>query len=226
MALRHLTHEALEEFTHLDGKIWRTLRALLFQPGLLTKEYWEGRRGRWVRPIRLYLVISALTLLLAASAAGPLGLRIWVHQQHGNTEYSIGKQPAAGVLIDHEITHRVQSVYLWARYISVALFAGVSLLLYRKRQRYYGAHLIFAIQFFTFEYVMNGALARAWPDAHPAINVWIGLIYLFLALRRIHRQGWVLTAAKTFLLFFSVAFSELLVLGGAMMYVAGEITRH
>src|SRR4249920_3566887 len=45
LALRHLLHDAVHDLTHLDGKIWRTIRALLVEPGRLTKEYWEGRRS-------------------------------------------------------------------------------------------------------------------------------------------------------------------------------------
>src|SRR5882724_3693811 len=82
LALRHLAHDFLHEFTHVDGKILRTLLALLFAPGKLTAEYWKGRRGMWVMPLRLYLVITALQMLLAANASGPLGLRVWTHGEH------------------------------------------------------------------------------------------------------------------------------------------------
>src|SRR5262249_46773073 len=71
LALRHLLHDAVHEFTHVDGKIWRTIRALIFEPGRLTKEYWEGRRGLWIRPFRLYLTIYILHLLLLPNVAGP-----------------------------------------------------------------------------------------------------------------------------------------------------------
>ncbi len=124
LSFRHLTHEALHEFTHIDGKIWRTVGALLFQPGRLTKEYWAGRRGQWVRPLRLYLVISALTLLFAASAAGPLGLRVWAT---GDGNYTVGSRPVNAkrvAPIDAEVSHRVQSVYLWIRYLSLGVFAA------------------------------------------------------------------------------------------------------
>ena len=66
----HLAHDFWHEFTHLDGKIWRSFRALLFQPGLLTQQYWEGRHGRWMRPLRIFLIVTALSLILAPEAAG------------------------------------------------------------------------------------------------------------------------------------------------------------
>ncbi|HLJ47985.1 MAG TPA: DUF3667 domain-containing protein [Bryobacteraceae bacterium] len=227
LSLRHLTHEFLHEFTHLDGKIWRTLFALLFQPGRLTKEYWSGRRGRWIRPLRLYLVISALTLLFAANAAGPLGLRVWVT---GDGNYTVGSRPTNGpqvTPIDAEVSHRVQSVYLWIRYLSLGVFAGASLLAYRKKQRFYGAHIILGMHFYSFEYIVSGALARAWPNAAvgPVITVVIGFVYLWICLRRLYGEGWLRTFFKSLLLFFAVAFAEMVTVGGSV-FAAATMFKH
>ena len=48
----------------MEGALWRTLWRLLLQPGQLTLEYFAGRRRRYVLPLRLYLTISVLALLL------------------------------------------------------------------------------------------------------------------------------------------------------------------
>src|SRR5262249_14735689 len=69
LTLRHFAEHAIHEVTHLDSsKILRTLAALVFKPGWLTKEYLAGRRERYVNPIRLYLTISAVFFLFAWSA--------------------------------------------------------------------------------------------------------------------------------------------------------------
>ena len=47
-----------------EGALWRTLKLLLFKPGELTRLYLAGRRKHYVLPLRLYLTISVLTLLL------------------------------------------------------------------------------------------------------------------------------------------------------------------
>jgi len=51
-----------------EGALWRTLRLLLFKPGELTRQYLAGRRKHYVLPLRLYLTISLLTLLLVRLA--------------------------------------------------------------------------------------------------------------------------------------------------------------
>ena len=47
-----------------EGALWRTLKLLLFKPGELTRQYLAGRRKHYVLPLRLYLSISLITLLL------------------------------------------------------------------------------------------------------------------------------------------------------------------
>ncbi len=52
--------EAAGRYVALDGRLWKTLAALLFRPGFLTREYLAGRRKRYIRPARLFLVASLL----------------------------------------------------------------------------------------------------------------------------------------------------------------------
>lgn len=47
-----------------EGALWRTLKLLLLKPGELTRQYLDGRRRHYVLPLRLYLTISVVVLLL------------------------------------------------------------------------------------------------------------------------------------------------------------------
>lgn len=49
-----------------DSRLWRSLRPLLARPGFLTREYFEGRRARYIPPLRLYLFISIIFFGLLA----------------------------------------------------------------------------------------------------------------------------------------------------------------
>lgn len=60
----HFISEALEDLTHADSRLWQTLTALLFRPGLLTREFLDGRRARYLPPVRLYLVVSVIFFII------------------------------------------------------------------------------------------------------------------------------------------------------------------
>ena len=51
--------EQAHEVTSADGRMWRSLKAL-FVPGKLTEEYFAGRRGLYLRPVRLFLVANVV----------------------------------------------------------------------------------------------------------------------------------------------------------------------
>ncbi len=53
-----------------EGALWRTLKLLLIKPGELTRQYLAGRRKHYVLPLRLYLTVSVLAILLLRLVAG------------------------------------------------------------------------------------------------------------------------------------------------------------
>lgn len=61
----HFMHEAFEGLTHADSRLWNTLVPLLLKPGFLTREFFSGRRQRFLPPLRLYIVITLAFFLLA-----------------------------------------------------------------------------------------------------------------------------------------------------------------
>jgi Protein of unknown function (DUF3667) len=65
-SLWHFLTVAFEDVTHADSRVWRTLWALLCRPGFLTREFLDGRRARYLPPVRLYLVLSVVFFLCAS----------------------------------------------------------------------------------------------------------------------------------------------------------------
>jgi hypothetical protein len=53
-------HEFVGHYVALENKLLKTLSLLLFRPGRLTREYLEGKRVRYVLPLRLYLTLSVI----------------------------------------------------------------------------------------------------------------------------------------------------------------------
>jgi hypothetical protein len=66
----HFASEALESVSHADSRLWRTLWYLLARPGFLTREFFAGRRVRYLPPFRLYLVISLVFFLVVGLPEG------------------------------------------------------------------------------------------------------------------------------------------------------------
>ena len=55
----------LDSVLNIDARIFRTLGPLFLKPGYLSCEYFEGRRVRYVSPVRLFVFLSIITFFVA-----------------------------------------------------------------------------------------------------------------------------------------------------------------
>jgi hypothetical protein len=60
----HLVQHFVSDIVHYDSKFLTTLRDLLFRPGFLTLEYLNGKRVRYLNPVRMYIFISFLFFIV------------------------------------------------------------------------------------------------------------------------------------------------------------------
>lgn len=94
----HAVEDVFESFWHLDGRIFRTLRDLLF-PGRLAANYLGGQRVAYLPPLRLFVILSLLTFFIGkltlhfdAPTSAPAGTT--------SAASASGKPPAKGQTVD------------------------------------------------------------------------------------------------------------------------------
>jgi hypothetical protein len=206
LTVGHFAHELFHELAHVDSKVFRTLRDLVVRPGELTGAYFEGRKQRYIAPLRLFLTLFAIQFL-AYSAYKPVAVysletMMKIDQSH-KFENALKRASVKRKIPFEQLVERIE--HRWQKNMSlVSLFSilGIALmlkLLYARRRRFLAQHLIFAAHFMCFAYVMS--LAQ-WPvhlltgvgqsTANRILTVVMSLIaifYLFLALRRVYGQG-------------------------------------
>ncbi len=71
-----LSTDAFDYLFDVDARVWRTLVSLFFVPGKLTEAYLRGKRMSFVRPLRIYLVISALLFIVVTSMSDLGGIEV------------------------------------------------------------------------------------------------------------------------------------------------------
>jgi hypothetical protein len=215
----HVAHEMFE----FDGKLPRTLRVLLTQPGQLALDYIAGRRKPFVSPLQLYLVMFLLHLFLLsflsphtltmpeiARIFDPSGFLARLMASRGSIDWS-GSQP-------HE--HFLERVHWISQALTLLVFLGVagiqSLLLMRLR-RHYLEHLSLALNVSAFYLLLCVAgdvvAALFWHREMPQAAYQIGSalaitalpLYWCLSVRRFYRTGWPAAIAVAVLLTIATA---------------------
>ncbi|WP_420851004.1 DUF3667 domain-containing protein [Polaribacter marinus] len=57
-------HEVFNGLFNFDAKFWRTIIPLLIKPGVVSRNYIEGKRQRYSNPFRFYLTVSIIFFLI------------------------------------------------------------------------------------------------------------------------------------------------------------------
>ena len=160
-SVKHFTRQALNEVTDLESnKVFKTLVALLFRPGILAAEYLAGRKGKFVSPIRLYLTFSAIYFLFAWGALSDI--RGGGSARAARNPATIAMARARGVdpqALADRVYEKAEKYAGTIRFMSV-LISGLFLsLLYYSMKRFYVEHLIFSLYYYSFDFFMKSFFA-------------------------------------------------------------------
>jgi hypothetical protein len=217
LSLRHFLAHVLEEFTHLDSKALVTVRYLFTRPGFLTAEFIAGRRSRYMKPLSLFLVASAL-LLLANSIRprSPYNVRWLTTSAQATPLKNLLTRLAAKNQVDPEtlierIQERENHLITAAQFFTVVAVALALVLVYRRR--YFVEHLVTAFHYFSFTYLCSSvfwpftssiALSSSKSTILVLVTTAVYSTYLFLSLRRIYAESAGLALAKTIFVYLGI----------------------
>ena len=152
----HLLRARLEEVTSVDSRFWRSIKALIFSPGSLSRAFREGRRRQFLSPIGIFLLGNLLYFL-----APPLSdLQLPLSDQYELQPYRV----LITGWVDHYIAQSGQSFEDVARLYElriaelakvmvifmVPLVALVTQALFLDRRLYYADHVVIALHYLAF----------------------------------------------------------------------------
>lgn len=69
ITFKHVIHELIHAFTHTDKGFFLLIKSLITKPGIVAKEYLEGKRKKYFNPLS-FLVITAALHFLAVYHSG------------------------------------------------------------------------------------------------------------------------------------------------------------
>lgn len=213
LSVKRFFINAASEITDLESsKAVRTFIALLFKPGRLTDEYLAGRKGRYISPVKIYLTFSALYFLFAWSALSEA--RGGGVERFRQQPWAVSLAKARGVDTQTLVERFLQRV---EKYASVLRFASVLLsgvflaILYYGTRKYYVEHLVFSLHYYSFDFftksvfgmlfILSGLIGWKLPGSVLNLFYPLAFFYLVFALRRVYKQRWGKTVAKSLVLF-------------------------
>jgi hypothetical protein len=187
--LSDVLHEFFHELLHLDGRLFRSLRQLLLAPGFLTREQFDGRRARWVPPVRMYLVFSVLYFALsslAPSSSLNIGYRGDTAEQDEAGLRAIGFQNQDE--LRDAVNHARAKWMPRVMFVMLPVFAALVGVAFRKSGHNYPQHLYFALHVHAAWFALAACAAAAslvmpslFAEIFEVLLVVYGVAYVVLA---------------------------------------------
>ncbi len=164
LTLRGMVYDAAQDLFGVDGRVPRTLWALITKPGLLTREFIDGRRGRYAKPLSLFLVLNVLFFLIQPyTGLVRYNLRdytsgdgdVHIHRTELVRERAAGAGQSDSVYatrFDATLGNQKKGMLLFAVPVLALL---MPLIFFRSTpKRYFVQHVVFAVHAYAFMLVM------------------------------------------------------------------------
>lgn len=214
--LRRVVGEVFAELFDVDSRVWRTLRALLLRPGLLTAEYNAGRRARYLPPLRVYMLSSLIFFFVVATAPVTL-VQVGVTEDEleaveqdvataagpGDTASAAGSRAELPVRLgramqDPERFNRLWlRMWAWTMFALLPVFALLMQTFFRRAAPWYVRSLVFSLHIHAFAFLILAlpiALSHLLEERQraPVALAAFGIIALqfVLATRRAYGLPW------------------------------------
>jgi hypothetical protein len=219
VTLREFLHDSTEQLVNWDGKIPQTLKTLFLEPGRLTVDFLEGRRARWLMPLRVYLICS-----LAYFVGKPLVEAITHRSAREMAQVSITNEDGSKTISpeamkdieqglparifgkerlmravnnSQQLNAEIDKAFPKAMFILLPFFALLTSIAWRRRGLRYPAHLYFALHVHAawFGAMTVSTLATGFLPTSAAVAIGLVLLtymfwYALVAIRRVFGGSW------------------------------------
>ena len=216
LSLKGIAAQLMKTIAGVDGRLLRSLRALLLHPGSLTLAYGEGRRKPFIGPFQLFLLANVVffavqslthTRVFSSSLDSHLHHQDWSALAQELVDHRLA---AANTTLDRFAPLFDRAVVLHAKSLVIAMAVPFALLLpvvFFGSRRPFSIHVVFALHLYAFLLLLfcvalgvaavdvafgGGGLASASMDNVLTALILLGsTVYLYLASGRVYGvAGW------------------------------------
>jgi len=174
LSVRGFLVRAVHTVTNTDSNVVRTFRALVFRPGLLTAEYFDGRRRPYLQPVQLFLVANLIFFVVhTIFPVNVFTTTLSDHLQHHPYSPLIREMSGPGgmtfgeMLSDPEVFSPYAQTFQAVTnglaktlvIVMVPIFAMLTFTLFHSRAPFLVQHLVFGLHFYAFMMLVTSVMA-------------------------------------------------------------------
>lgn len=221
-----------------DTRFWKTFIAVLFKPGALTLDFVKGHRVKYMPPFRFFIFVSFFfffflnyysnsliqnrdTNMEGVINVSPEGMPDSLVVINFSEEMAIDSLASAGKISDKQkenveflqehpeiFIEKFYTYFSWVMFLLIPFYALLLLLFFRKRQKFYATHFVFAINQHAFAFVLLlllVILSLIFTNEKVAYFAYLALlipIYQIIGFKKLYQQKLRYTLIKFFTIIF------------------------
>ncbi len=153
--------------TFADNRFVKTVWVVISKPGFLSREFSEGRRVKYLRPLSMFFFLNLIYFLFPLIQLFNASLRTQLNSVHGKLALQAVSQKMVQLGIKDVYAFSLiyeQKTLKYAKMLVIvfAILASLPLnLIYRSRQRYFTDHVGLAVELVCFNLLINVLLLTA-----------------------------------------------------------------
>jgi hypothetical protein len=189
ISLHEITHDAIHYFTHADKGIFHLLKGLLKRPGIVAREYIDGKRKTYFKPLNFFLIVVGIVVFMTSTLHKEYprpANRPSAAQNYRPDPAMIEQYRAMGM-------RAAKSSKFTAKYsnmitmLATPLFAGFFWLFYRRARYNYLEHLVANMYFVPMVMLLYGLVVIPLQRVSGSYNVFMIALGVFFLWEIIYR---------------------------------------
>ncbi len=213
--IKKLLEQTVDVFTHLDSKIFTTLKFLLLKPGKLSEAYITGLRKPFMKPFQIFILINILFFLLLSNVDIFRIPSSFLFDEIDLKGYNIAKIVEQKIIETNKTKNEIALVYdlksaiLAKTYVItfIPLLSFVFALLFIRKKIQIGKHIVFSTHLFSFLILImilwlpffillpKIHLDKTYLIKIPLLIFWV--LYMGIAIKRFYKSTWLYTIVST-----------------------------
>jgi len=213
--IKKLLEQTVDVFTHLDSKIFLTLKFLLLKPGKLSEDYVAGLRKPFMKPFQIFFLTNILFFLLLSNVEIFRIPSAYFFSEINHWGYYITNIVQQKIIETNKTKNEIALVYdlksaILAKTFVITfipLLSFVFALLFIRKKLQIGKHILFSTHLFSFLIlilVLWLPFFTLLPEIHfdkinfikiPLLIIWV--LYFGIAIKRFYKSTWLYTIVST-----------------------------
>lgn len=170
LTTKEIFHQALHAITHADKGLFSVIKDLAIKPGIVAKEYIEGKRKKYFNPYSLLVIVTGIVLVISSNfqifgySVNKVSPKDTVYSNSNaptrNSDIMVNRAKEGYLRRSAQFTSFVNNHSNVVLFISTPFLSFFLWLFYRKRKMFYAEHLT-SMAFFNSFMLMYTALIFA-----------------------------------------------------------------